>query len=137
MQITSWVDVCEVAVIAGIITSLTDWLFAGDWLKTYYNRYPEVWRFVGGKGEGTAIAWSSPMPFITCSVFAVAYSRLGLHSWSAALKLAAALWVMIPLPLMLTNAVFIKLHPVVTASHLTGWLVKLIVAAAVSAWLLS
>lgn len=56
--------------IAGIITSLTDWLFAGDWLKTFYNRYPDVWRFVGCTGEGTAIALSSPMPFVTSAMFA-------------------------------------------------------------------
>jgi hypothetical protein len=44
---------------------------------------------------------------------------------------------MIPLPLIVTNALFIKLHPVVTLSHATGWLVKLIVAGMVSAWLLA
>lgn len=90
MQPIPWVHVFEAALAAGVMTSLTDWLFAGDWLRTFYNRYPEVWRFVGGKGEGTAIAWSSPMPFVTSAMFAVIYSRLGLHSWGAALKLAAA-----------------------------------------------
>ncbi len=41
------------------------------------------------------------------------------------------------IPLIVTNALFIKLHPVVTLSHVTGWLVKLIVAGMVSAWLLA
>ena len=77
------------------------------------------------------------MPFLTCAIFACVYARLGLHSMSGALKLAAALWVMLPLPLMITNALFITLHPVVTLSHATGWLVKLAVAGVVAAWLLA
>jgi hypothetical protein len=126
-----WMRIGESALIGGIVTSLTDWLFAGDWLGPFYNKHPEVWRFVGGKGEGVAIAWSSPMPF------ALLYAKLGLHTMMAALKLAVALWVMIPLPLIVTNALFIKLHPVVTLSHVTGWLAKLIVAGMVAAWLLA
>jgi hypothetical protein len=131
-----WIHIGESALIGGIVTSLTDWLFAGDWLSPFYNKHPEVWRFVGGKGEGVAIAWSSPMPFVTCAVFAFLYARLGLRTMMAPLKLAVALWVMIPLPLIVTNALFIKLHPVVTLSHVTGWLAKLIIAGLVSAWLL-
>lgn len=132
-----WSHIVEAALIGGIVASLTDWLFAGDWLKAFYNKHPEVWRFVGGEGEGVAIAWSSPMPFLTCAMFACVYARLRLHTMSGALKLAAALWVMIPLPLMITNALFIKLHPVVTLSHAIGWLVKLSVAGVVAAWLLA
>jgi hypothetical protein len=132
-----WMRIGESALIGGIVTSLTDWLFAGDWLGPFYNKHPEVWRFVGGKGEGVAIAWSSPMPFVTCAVFAFLYAKLGLHTMMAPLELAVALWVMIPLPLIVTNALFIKLHPVVTLSHVTGWLAKLIVAGMVAAWLLA
>jgi hypothetical protein len=77
------------------------------------------------------------MPFVTCAVFALLYARLGLHTVIAAVKLAVALWVMIPLPLIVTNALFIKLHHIVTLSHVTGWLVKLIIAGLVSAWLLA
>jgi hypothetical protein len=41
-----------------------------------------------------------------------------------------------PLPLILTNAAFIKLHRVFVASYATGWLIKLsIVAIAVGLFL--
>jgi len=33
------------------------------------------------------------------------------------------------LPLLITNALFTKLHPAITASYSLGWLVKLVVAA--------
>ena len=55
MQPIPWVPVFEAAVLSGIMTSLTDWLFAGDWLHPFYNRYPEMWRFVGGKEEGRPV----------------------------------------------------------------------------------
>jgi hypothetical protein len=42
---------------------------------------------------------------------------------------------MVPLPLLITNALFIKLHPLTVVAHALGWLVKLLVAAAAVGWL--
>lgn len=57
-----------VAVVIGvvIVSLLTDWFFAGDWLHRRYT-YPEIWR-QGVKRR--AIALTSPLPFLTCGVFA-------------------------------------------------------------------
>jgi hypothetical protein len=63
------------------------------------------------------------------SLFAVLCARLNLHSYSATLKLALAIWLVGPLPLLVANALFIKLHSAITASYSLGWLVKLVVAA--------
>ena len=71
------------------MVSLTDWLFMGDWLYSRYNQFPEIWRHPHGQGEMKAIAWSVPLPFITCAVFTLLCARLNLHSYSATLKLAA------------------------------------------------
>jgi hypothetical protein len=40
------------------------------------------------------------------------------------------------LPLIVTNALFIKLQPQIAASHSLGWLVKLIIAAVAVVWIL-
>ncbi|HXR37672.1 MAG TPA: hypothetical protein VN776_01185 [Terracidiphilus sp.] len=110
---------------SGVLSSLTDWFFAGDWIHRRFT-YPEIWR----KGnEGRAIALTSPLPFLTCAIFAYAAARLGLHSVRAALKLAVAVWLIGPLPLILTNAAFIKLHRVFVVSYALGWLVKLAIVA--------
>jgi len=109
---------------SGIVSSLTDWSFAGDWLHRRYT-YPEVWR---QGGEGRAIALTSPLPFLTCGVFAYVIAWLGLPL-AGAVKLAIALWLIGPLPLILTNAAFMKLHRVFVASYATGWLVKLLIVA--------
>jgi hypothetical protein len=121
----NWVRLAAIIVGAGIVSSLTDWFFAGDWIHRGYT-YPEVWR---QGGESRAIALTSPLPFVTCGVFAFAAARLGLHSVSSALKLAVAVWMIGPLPLILTNAAFMKLHRVFVTSYAIGWLTKLVIVA--------
>jgi hypothetical protein len=121
-----------IVVAAGIVSSLTDWFFAGDWIHRRYS-YPEIWR---KGGEGKAIALTSPLPFLTCGVFAVVAAGLGLHTVSSAVKLAVAVWLIGPLPLILTNAAFIKMHRVFVALYATGWLVKLMIAALAVGWFL-
>jgi hypothetical protein len=126
----NWVRLAVVIVGTGLLTSLTDWFFAGDWIHRRYS-YPEIWR----QGvEAKAIALTSPLPFLTCGVFALVVVWLGLHSISSAVKLAVAVWLIGPLPLILTNAAFMKLHRVFVASYSIGWLVKLVVVAVAVGW---
>jgi hypothetical protein len=128
----NWARLIAIIVGAGILSSLTDWFFAGDWIHRRFT-YPEIWR----KGsEGKAIAVTSLLPFLTCGVFAFVAARLGLNYVSGAVKLAVAIWVIGPLPLILTNAAFIKLHRVFVISYATGWLVKLMIVAAAVGWFL-
>jgi hypothetical protein len=128
----NWMRFAAIVIGSGILASLTDWIFAGDWIHRRFT-YPEVWR----KGEESrAIALTSPLPFLTCAVFAYAFARLGLHTMPAALKLASAVWLIGPLPLILTYAAFIKLHRVFVVAQLVGWLVKLAVVALAVGWFL-
>jgi hypothetical protein len=121
----NWTRLVAIIVGAGVVSSLTDWFFAGDWIHRRYT-YPEIWR--QGQ-EGRAIALTSPLPFVTCGVFAFVAARLGLHSVLGALELAVAVWVIGPLPLILTNAAFMKLHRVFVVSYAIGWLIKLMAVA--------
>jgi hypothetical protein len=127
-----WIRFALAVICSGIVTSMTDWLFAGDWIHKRFT-YPEIWR----KGPETrAILVSSAFPFLTCAAFMVLAIWLGVHSLGSMLKVAVLVWVIGPFPLILTNAAFIKLHRVFVASYSTGWMVKLLVAAAVGSWLL-
>lgn len=128
----NWMLLALVTIGAGIVTSLTDWFFAGDWLHRRWT-YPEIWR----QGvEAKAIALTSPLPFLTCGVFSYVTARLGIHSVGGAIKLAIAVWLIGPLPLILTNAAFMKLHRVFVASYSIGWLLKLTIVAAAVGWFL-
>jgi hypothetical protein len=128
----NWMRFAAVVVGTGVASSLTDWFFAGDWIHRRFS-YPEIWR---QGGEGRAIALTSPLPFLTCGVFAYAAARLGLHSVSGTVKPAVAVWLIGPLPLILTNAAFMKLHRVFVASYALGWLVKLMIVAVAVGWFL-
>ena len=128
----NWARFVAIIIGAGVVSSLTDWFFAGDWIHRRYT-YPEIWR----QGEESrAIALTSPLPFVTCGVFAFVAARLGLHSVSSALKLAVAVWVIGPLPLILTNAAFMKLHRIFVMSYAIGWLTKLVIVAVAVGWFL-
>jgi hypothetical protein len=128
----NWTHLALITIGAGIATSLTDWFFAGDWLHRRWT-YPEIWR----RGvEARAIALTSPLPFLTCGVFSYVTTRLGIHSVGDAVKLAVAVWLIGPLPLILTNAAFMKLHRIFVTSYSISWLVKLIVIAVTVGWLL-
>jgi hypothetical protein len=128
----NWMRFIAVVIGAGVMTSLTDWFFAGDWIHRRYT-YPEIWR---QGSEGRAIALTSPLPFLTCGAFAYVIAWVGLHSLVGAVKFACGVWLIGPLPLILTNAAFMKLHRVFVVFYATGWLVKLMVAAVLVSWFL-
>lgn len=128
----NWTRLAAVVIGSGILSSLTDWFFAGDWLHRRYT-YPEIWRT---GNENRAIALTSPLPFVTCGIFAYLIVALGIHSVSGAVKVALAVWLIAPLPLILTNAAFMKLHRIFVVSYATGWLAKLTIIAAASGWFL-
>jgi hypothetical protein len=118
----------------GMVGSLTDWLFMGDLLYKRFNPHPEIWRFSSGqKGhrltEMRAIAWSTPLPFLTCAVFALLCAHLELHAIGATAALALAIWLIAPLPLLIVHSLFMKIHPAIVVSYSLGWLAKLLVSA--------
>ncbi len=124
-----WGRIALAVLASGFMSSMTDWLFAGDWLYKRYDRNPEIWRYQGGQAESTAILWSSLFPFLTCGVFVLLCSGLHLHTYRGTFKLAAAIWLIGPLPFNIVNALWIKLAPAIAASYALGWMVKLALAA--------
>jgi len=126
-----WTRLGLAVLIAGVITSLTDWFFAGDWIHRRWT-YREVWR---AGSETRAIALTSPLPFLTSAVFSYLAVRLRLHALIPLIELAVAVWLIAPLPLILTFSAFMKLHRVFVTSIAIGWLVKLAIIASIVAWL--
>lgn len=121
--------------LSGLAVSMTDWFFFGVLFHDKYLAYPEIWRRTSG-GEGKAIAWSILLGFVTCGGFVFLCAALPWRGYAVATALALAIWVIVPLPLLIANALFIKLHPLTVVAHTLGWLVKLLVAAVAVGWLL-
>jgi hypothetical protein len=127
-----WTRLIFAIIGAGILASMTDWFFAGDWIHKRFS-YPEIWR----EGPETrAIIVSGAFPFVTCAAFMVLALWLGVHSLPTVLGLSLLVWLIGPFPLILTNAAFIKLHWVFVTLYSAGWLVKLVIGALVAHWLL-
>jgi len=124
------------ALIGALLGSLADWVFAGIIFHGRYQIHPEVWRS-GAGGERGRIILAQALALLTSAAFVALAWKLGQRDYSGNLKLAAMIWLIGPLPLLLANALFIKIDYLVTASHATGWLVKLLLIAAVTAWMLS
>jgi hypothetical protein len=125
----NWTRFALAVLAAGFVSSMTDWLFMGDLLYKHFDKNPEIWRYTGGKGESKAIAWSIPIPLLTCAAFEFLCVHFRLHSYHSAFKFALAVWLVAPLPMLVTNGIWIKLSAPITASYSIGWLVKLLAAA--------
>jgi intracellular septation protein A len=123
------------AALAGaILGSLADWLFAGVLFHHRYQRFPEVWRT---GDERRRIAAAQALALVTSTAFVLLAWKVGQTDARGALKLAAMVWLIGPLPMLLANAMFIRIDHLVTASHAAGWLVKLLLIAAAAAWFLA
>lgn len=123
------------ALIGALLGSLADWLFAGVLFHGRYQVHPEVWRPGAGAVRGR-ILLAQALTLVTSSAFVALAWKLHQTDFSGNLKLAAMIWLIGPLPLLLANALFIKIDHLVTASHAAGWLVKLLLIAAATAWML-
>ena len=117
-----------------IVASLSDWLFMGVLFHDSYKVFPEVWR--DGKDERRRILITQAFSAMTSVGFVLLAAKLQIVQFEPAIKLAAMIWVIGPLPLLFGNHLFIKLDPKVTLGHALGWLVKLTLIGCVTAWLL-
>ena len=120
---------------AGVATSITDWLFFGVLFHDKANVYPEVWRPRQG-GEGSKVAWSTLVTLFTCPMFIHACDHFDLTTLHYKFAFAMGIWLIACLPMLVTDAIWIKLHPLVTVAYSLGWLAKLLVLALTTQWLL-
>lgn len=125
-------DFVWATLLGAVLASFADWLFAGVIFHDRYHLTPETWR----TGEqGKRIAASQALTLITSAAFVALAWKVHQTDLRGALKLAAMVWLIGPLPMLLANAMFIRIDNRVTASHAVGWLVKLLAIGAATAWL--
>lgn len=117
--------------LGGVLVGLADWLFGGILFHDKYMAYPEVWR--PRDTNRYAIAIAQVLAFVTALAFVLIAQKFALTDFSQTFIFAFLLWIMAPVPILITNAAFMKLHPLVVASNTVGWLVKLFALAFVTA----
>ena len=116
--------------VAGIVSTFSDWLFMGMLFHDRYMKYPEVWRdgIVGGK-DRTAVLYSCALDFVAAAGFVAICVLAGINTLWPALGLAIFAWIAGPLVMMITNGFFMKLDWAIVAAHSLGYLVRFLVAA--------
>ena len=123
------------ALLGALLAAAADRLFAGALFRDRYLRTPDTWR--AGAGDRGRIAAAMALSLLTAAAFVALAWKLRQTDARGAAKLAAMIWAIGPLPLLLANHLFIRIDPAVTAGHAAGWLVKLLLIAAATAWLLN
>jgi hypothetical protein len=118
--------------LSGFVFSLTDWVFGGILFHHKYSAYPEIWRLAPGKSEASSVIGSVALGFLTAAAFVAACLVFSIHGYQASFELAGICWLMVPVPLLITNGLWIEMHPLIVFSHSLGWLAKLCVAALVA-----
>ena len=133
----NWTRIVFSFLTSTVLCSFTDWYFFGVLFHDRYLKTPGVWKKYKDKGdEMKSIGISQGILSISSLVFILACSHLGLIAFWSSLAAAAALWVMIPVPLLVTNAIYIPMDRLIVVSHSLGWLSRLMLTAMCISWIL-
>lgn len=133
----NWTRFFLAVIVSGIASSFTDWLFMGVLFRSKYLETPETWRNKPGQQETGNIIASSVIGLVGCAAF------IYLSVWTGALvvpraelRLAAIAWLASPVPVILSNVIWIKMNPLLGLTHILGWLARFVVTGLIAIWLL-
>ena len=121
---------------SGVATSFTDWIFMGKMFHRKYLETPETWRVRTGQSDVRKIVASSLLGVVSCAAF------VWLARWTDALTvrselhMAELVWMAAAVPIIFSNIVWIKMHPLLGVSHSLGWLARFAISGLIGGWLL-
>jgi uncharacterized membrane protein len=121
---------------AGVATSFTDWLFMGTLFHGKYLETPEIWRNKPGQSDTRGILASSLMGVVSCGAFIYLCRWTGVLTLRSEPHMAGLVWIAGPVPIIFSNIVWIKMHPLLGVSHSLGWLARLTASGLIGGWLL-
>jgi hypothetical protein len=121
---------------SGVATSFTDWIFMGKLFHPKYLETPETWRVKPGQSDTRKVVASSLLGVVSCAAF------IWLARWTDALTvrselhMAELVWMAAAVPIIFSNIVWIKMHPLLGVSHSLGWLARFAISGLIGGWLL-
>ncbi len=80
------------------------------------------------------IGVSQALMSVSSLIFIVVCAHLGLVSVASTLLAAVAVWLMVPVPLLASNAIFIPMDRWIVLSHSMGWLSRFMITALCISW---
>jgi hypothetical protein len=133
----NWTRFLLAVVVSAFATSITDWLFMGVLFHKKYLATPEIWRLKPGESETLGIVLSSLLGVLSCAAFLYLCISTGmLFSHHATLRVAFLVSAAGAIPIIFSNIVWIKMHPLLGLSHSLGWLTRFVVTGLIGNWLL-
>jgi hypothetical protein len=132
-----WIRLFLIVVACGLAASFTDWLFMGVLFHKKYLETPEIWRNKPGESETKRIAASSLMGLFSCAVFIILCRWVGALTPRSEIHLAGIVWLCGPVPILFSNIVWTKMHPLLGVSHSLGWLARFVLTGLIAGWMLS
>jgi hypothetical protein len=129
-----WVMFLLALVVTGLVTSFSDWLFFGVIFHAAYRETPGIWR---GTNERTKIVWSTLLAIAGAGAYFLVLHHLHVQHLFGAMHAALAVWVAAPLPITITNTLYVNYAPRLAVSHSLGWLARLVIAGAVYVYMVA
>jgi hypothetical protein len=126
----NWIHIVEAAVVASVLASFTDWYFFGVLFHDRYHTIPGVWKkYEDKKDEIRTISITTLYYSFSSFVFVFLCDYFHFTNLTASIFLAIALWFMLPLPILLSYGMYIRMDRAIVLSHSLGWLARLLVTA--------
>jgi hypothetical protein len=118
-----------IAAVAGVLGSVTDWLFMGVLFHDAYDAHPEIWRpgIRDGSDRG-AIIISSGLGFLITGAVIGLCVFAGVHSITGGLAVGVLAWLAGPPVVIVVNGLFMKIDPRITLSHCLGYGARIMLA---------
>jgi len=119
-------------IVAGLVSSFTDWFFMGVLFHDRYAKYPDTWwPRSGAAAERGPIIWSTALGFVTAAAVAA------LTSIGGGLAVGALAAIAGPLVISPTAGMWVRIDPLVTAAHTAGYIVRFLIAGLAAGFALS
>jgi hypothetical protein len=132
----TWVKFLLAVIASGVAGSFTDWLFMGVLFHDKYGQSPEIWRIKPGQSDKKYILASTLLGFVSCAAFIFLCRWIDATTLRSELHTALVVWVAGAVPIIFSNIVWIKMHPLLGVSHSLGWLVRFVLSGLIGMWVM-
>jgi hypothetical protein len=135
----NWIIIAAI-VVAGSVSTFTDWLFMGVLFHDRYSKYPDTWwpaLRTDKAADRRAIIWSSALGYVTSAAVVLLCVFTGLHGYKDTLIVAGLAAAAGPLVNSPTTGMWVKIDPLVTAAHTFGYIARFVIAGLAAGYVLS
>jgi hypothetical protein len=132
-----WTRFALAVLASGVAASITDWFFMGFLFHDKYLESREAFRNQPGQSETGKILGSALFGLVSSAAFIyLCYWTGALPILRAEIRMATVVWLVAPVPLILTNVLWMKFHPLLGLSHMLGWLARFILTGVIAFYML-